>query len=60
MIKKMVDKAATSSKSEQVDGNKSAPDAGCTPTGTNDTENEPLKPVMMNAVGPQYSGGKHS
>jgi len=25
-------------------------------TGTNDTENEPLKPVMKNAVGPQYSG----
>ena len=61
MIKKMVrDKAATSSKSEQVMDkatNLMLQDAGLPlTTGTNDTENEPLKPVMMNAVGPQYSG----
>ena len=54
------DKAATSSKSEQVMDkatNLMLQDAGLPlTTGTNDTENEPLKPVMMNAVGPQYSG----
>ena len=61
MIKKMVrDKAATPSKSEQVMDkatNLMLQDAGLPlTTGTNDTENEPLKPVMMNAVGSQYSG----
>ena len=61
MIKKMVrDKAATASKSEQVMDkatNLMLQDAGLPlTTGTNDTENEPPKPVMMNAVGPQYSG----
>jgi len=61
MIKKMVrDKAATPSKSEQVMDkatNLMLQDAGLPlTTGTNDTETEPLKPVMMNAVGPQYSG----
>ena len=29
-------------------------------TGTNDTENEPLKPVMMNAVDRNIVAGKHS
>lgn len=61
MIKKMVrDKAATPLKSEQVMDkatNLMLQDAGLPlTTGTNDTETEPLKPVMMNAVGPQYSG----
>ncbi len=61
MIKKMVrDKAATASKSEQVMDkatNLMLQDAGLPlTTGTNDNEPQPLKPVMVNAVGPQYSG----
>ena len=61
MIKKMVqDRAATPSKAEQFMDkatNLMLQDAGLPlTTAANDKEPEPLKPIMINVVAPQYSG----
>ena len=61
MINKMVqDKAATPSKAEQFMDkatNQMLQDAGLPlTTAANDKEPEPLKPIMINVVGSQYSG----